>query len=181
SGFFVSTFAEMTLPECYDPNDRILIKPPTLDIDIFKIYASCLARVDSVRIKINSHQKQFNRTDYEITGEVQTGTAEQYNNEVQEKLMNFYEDAMEWIEGLGVPLKVSLRFSDEERGDGAYIQVEETSVQLTVTITGQSSRGRGDNQNITNRNIRVDTYEDVRYDMSEYNPYNPAKRIAFPT
>src|SRR5690606_25186324 len=69
SGFFVATFAEMTLPQCYDPNDRILINPPTLVFDIFKIYASGLARVDSVRITINGQQKQFNRTDYEITGE----------------------------------------------------------------------------------------------------------------
>src|SRR5690606_35596042 len=138
--------------------------------------------VDSVRNKINSHTKQFNRTDYEISGEVQTGRAEEYNNEVQEKLQLFYEDAIEWIEGLGVPLKVSLRHSEEERGEGSYIQVEETSAQLTVSITGQSSRSRGgDNQNINNRQIRVDTYEDVRYDMSEYNPYNPAKSIAFPT
>src|SRR5690606_23135462 len=74
-----------------------------------------------------------------------------------------------------------LKFSEEERGDGAYIHVEETSAQLTVTITGQSSRGRGDNQNITNRNLRVDTYEDLRFDMAEFNAYNPAKRIAFPT
>ncbi|AWW31825.1 hypothetical protein DN752_17745 [Echinicola strongylocentroti] len=179
SGFFVSAFAETKLGDCYEDEDIITLNEPEETFKIFSMFLSGFSTAERVDTTVNGTTKQWNRADYDISGEVQAGQEDQYYNHVQEQLSIFYQDVLDWLHSLGIPMETSVVYSNDEIGRGSYIKVIEQSTALTISVSGFTTR-RGEWIEFNNRNLRVGEDDDIRLDMSNFDNFDPSKRIAFP-
>ncbi|WBL42399.1 hypothetical protein PBT90_16810 [Algoriphagus halophytocola] len=154
SGFFISQNQKLTLPECYADEEPIDISgQPVIAIGGFEI--------------------RFNYTDIRIS--VNDSTRNFFKAEFEDHIL-MLEAVADWLEGLGLGLKVLIEYSEDLADETSKIIYWDTTTvtdcEILVFIRSSWT---------TSRYSRARYLTSKRFDMTSWNNVDESNRIAFPS